>query len=67
MSGWTGGDEIVGGVLDICSTERITSAVFSGIGGCNEALNSKLALSAKRRYYNEEDHASPLRVQSGIR
>ena len=31
------GDEIVGGILDICKTERIASAVFSGIGGCSEA------------------------------
>ncbi len=31
------GDETVGEILDICETERITYAVFSGIGGCSEA------------------------------
>jgi predicted DNA-binding protein with PD1-like motif len=31
------GDEIVGGILDICGKEKICSAVFSGIGGCSEA------------------------------
>ncbi len=31
------GDEIVGGILDICEKEKIFSAVFSGIGGCSEA------------------------------
>lgn len=31
------GDEIVGGILDICEKEKIFSAVFSGIGGCREA------------------------------
>ncbi len=30
-------DEIIGGILDICRKERISSAVFSGIGGCSEA------------------------------
>ena len=31
------GDEIIGGILDICRKERISAAVFSGIGGCSEA------------------------------
>lgn len=31
------GDEIIGGILDVCGKERIPSAVFSGIGGCSEA------------------------------
>ena len=31
------GDEIIGGILDICRKEQILSAVFSGIGGCSEA------------------------------
>ena len=31
------GDEIIGGILDICRKEQILSAVFSGIGGCGEA------------------------------
>lgn len=31
------GDEIVGGILDICGKEKICSAFFSGIGGCSEA------------------------------
>ena len=31
------GDEIIGGILDICGRERIASATFSGIGGCGEA------------------------------
>ena len=31
------GDEIISGLLDICRKERISSAVFSGIGGCSEA------------------------------
>ena len=53
MSGWTGGDEIVGGVLDICSTERITSAVFSGIDGCSEAqvLMQKRSMSDQHRLF----------------
>ena len=31
------GDEIIGGILDICKKEQILSATFSGIGGCGEA------------------------------
>ena len=31
------GDEIISGLLDICSKEGIRSAIFSGIGGCSEA------------------------------
>ena len=31
------GDEVIGGILDICAKERIASAVFSGIGGCSAA------------------------------
>lgn len=31
------GDEIIGGIIDICKKEKIPSAVFSGIGGCSEA------------------------------
>ncbi len=31
------GDEIISGILDICKQERISSAVFTGIGGCSEA------------------------------
>ena len=31
------GDEIIGGILDLCRRERIASAVFSGIGGCSAA------------------------------
>ena len=31
------GDEIIGGILDICKKEQILSATFSGIGGCSEA------------------------------
>lgn len=31
------GDEIIGGILDICQKEQILSATFSGIGGCGEA------------------------------
>lgn len=31
------GDEIITGILSVCEKERITSAVFSGIGGCSEA------------------------------
>ena len=30
-------DEIIGRVLDVCGKERISSAVFSGIGGCSRA------------------------------
>lgn len=30
-------DEIIGNVLDICKKEQISSAIFSGIGGCSEA------------------------------
>jgi len=31
------GDEIIGGILEVCGKEQIPSAVFSGIGGCGEA------------------------------
>ena len=31
------GDEIISGLLDICSKEGIKSTIFSGIGGCSEA------------------------------
>ena len=31
------GDEIVGNLLEICEKESISSAVFSGIGGCQRA------------------------------
>lgn len=31
------GDEIIGCILDVCRKEQISSAVFSGIGGCSEA------------------------------
>ena len=31
------GDEIIRGVLDVCAREGISSAVFSGIGGCGSA------------------------------
>ena len=31
------GDEIISSILNICRTERIESAVYSGIGGCSEA------------------------------
>ncbi len=31
------GDEIIGGILDVCRREGILSATFSGIGGCGEA------------------------------
>ena len=28
------GDEIIRTILEICQKEQITSAIFSGIGGC---------------------------------
>lgn len=31
------GDEIIGGILEICQKEHIRSACFSGIGGCSAA------------------------------
>ena len=31
------GDEIIACILDICRNENILSAVYSGIGACNEA------------------------------
>lgn len=31
------GDEIIGGITEICKKEQILSATFSGIGGCSEA------------------------------
>ena len=31
------GDEIISGILNVCRKEGITSAVFSGIGGCSRA------------------------------
>ena len=32
------GDEVVSGILNICKSEGIKSAVYSGIGGCKEAV-----------------------------
>ena len=31
------GDEVISSILDVCRSERIASAVYSGIGGCAEA------------------------------
>ena len=31
------GDEIISNLLDICTKESISSAIFSGIGGCSSA------------------------------
>ncbi len=31
-------DEIIGCLLNICKKEQISSAIFSGIGGCSEAV-----------------------------
>ena len=31
------GDEIIGGILEVCRREQIASALFSGIGGCSRA------------------------------
>ena len=31
------GDEIIGKILELCRKEQISSATFSGIGGCSEA------------------------------
>lgn len=31
------GDEIIGGIIDVCVRENIASAVFTGIGGCSRA------------------------------
>ena len=31
------GDEIVSSILEVCRTEHVESATFSGIGGCSEA------------------------------
>ena len=31
------GDEIISNLLDICTKESISSAIFSGIGGCSNA------------------------------
>ena len=31
------GDEIIGGILDLCRKEQVRSAIFSGIGGCSAA------------------------------
>ena len=32
------GDEIIGTILKICQQEKIQSAIFSGIGGCSDAI-----------------------------
>ena len=32
------GDEIIGTILKICQQEQIQSAIFSGIGGCSDAV-----------------------------
>ena len=34
------GDEIISSILNICRTEHIESAVYSGIGGCSEESSS---------------------------
>ncbi len=31
------GDEIIHGIIDVCQREKIHSAIFSGIGGCEQA------------------------------
>lgn len=31
------GDEVLQGILDLCKKEHITSAIYSGIGGCSSA------------------------------
>ena len=31
------GDEVISSLLEICQTEHVKSATFSGIGGCSEA------------------------------
>lgn len=31
------GDEIISSILDVCKAEHIESAIYSGIGGCDEA------------------------------
>ena len=31
------GDEIVSSILDVCRTEGLESAIYTGIGGCSEA------------------------------
>ena len=31
------GDEIIGGILEVCRAEQLRSAVYSGIGGLSEA------------------------------
>ena len=31
------GNEIIGGILEVCRREQIASAIFSGIGGCSRA------------------------------
>lgn len=31
------GDEIIHGIIDVCQSEKIHSAVYSGIGGCDSA------------------------------
>lgn len=31
------GDEVIRGILDVCRKEKIHSAIFSGIGGCESA------------------------------
>ena len=31
------GDEVIGGILEMCQKENVRSAVYNGIGGCSEA------------------------------
>ena len=31
------GEEIISAILEVCKKEKITSAVYNGIGGCSEA------------------------------
>ena len=46
------GDEIISCLLDLCEKEQISSAVFSGIGGCSEA-QVQTFLPEKREFETE--------------
>ena len=41
------GDEVIQSVLDICQSENIQSAIFSGIGGCGDVVVGTLDSQTK--------------------
>ena len=51
------GDEIISSILDVCGKEGISSAIFSGIGGCG---------AAEIQTFDPENNAYETRELSGM-